>query len=118
MSDFKKDFTQVLLEKELNQKASGTGAIIIFNKKKTNPYKLMKKWVDFFHHGNCDKCTPCREGVYRVKELLSQKELDLKTLEDLVFALENTSLCALGKGMSIPFKSLIRKVLKTGFYEN
>ena len=102
---------EILLPKELNQQVGGTGAIIVFNLKKTDPFALMKKWVNFFMKENCDKCTPCREGTYRMAQVIKSKKIDKKTLNDLFFVLEQTSLCALGKNLSLPFKSLIKKVL-------
>ncbi|MFH0969341.1 MAG: NADH-ubiquinone oxidoreductase-F iron-sulfur binding region domain-containing protein, partial [Patescibacteria group bacterium] len=55
----------VLTDKELDNKVCGAGVIIVYDKEKTNPKELMKKWIDFYFNENCGKCTPCREGVYR-----------------------------------------------------
>lgn len=102
---------EILLSDELDQPVRGLGAVIVFNRKETNPFSLMKKWVDFFLQANCDKCVPCREGVYRIAEMLEKNKIDKKTLEDIFFVLEETSFCALGKGVVIPLRSLINKVL-------
>ncbi len=113
---------EILLPDELNRPARGGGAIIVFDRKKTSPFSLMKKWADFFLEGNCDKCVPCREGGYRIAEMLKKEKVDpspfgkkagvnKKTLEDLFFVLEQTSFCALGRGVVIPFRSLINKLL-------
>lgn len=114
---------EIFLPEELNQPAKGGGAIIVFDRKKTNPFSLMEKWADFFLWGNCDKCVPCREGVYRLMEIIKKekdgsvrpslrefKEKNKKILEDLFFILEQTSFCALGKGVVVPFRSLINKL--------
>lgn len=101
---------EIFLPNELDNFAKGTGAVIIYNKKMTDPMQLMRKWADFFARNNCDKCTPCREGVYRLKEMLDQDKLDKKIAEELFFAMEETSFCPLGKGVSRPFKSLIEKL--------
>lgn len=100
---------EILLPDELDQPVKGAGSIIIFNRKKINLISLMKKWVDFFLQENCDKCVPCREGIYRIKELLEKKNLNKETLKDIFFVLEETSFCGLGKGVVTPFKSLIDK---------
>ena len=63
---------EILLPRELKQQVPGQGAIIVFNQKKTDPFSLMKEWVDFFLQENCDKCVPCREGVYRLAEMLEK----------------------------------------------
>ncbi len=102
---------EIILSKEINKKVGGSGAIVIFDSKKTNPYHLMKRWAEFFLEENCDKCVPCREGVYRIYEMLKKDKLDKKTLDDLFLVMDQTSFCALGRMIVVPFKSLINKVL-------
>ncbi len=107
---------EILLEKELNQPVKGLASIIIFNKETTDPLELMKKWVEFLINENCDKCTPCREGLYRVKEILQESRQGIsperrQTLQDIFEALEKTSLCPLGRTAYLPFKSAIAKLL-------
>ncbi len=101
---------QIYLSKELNNPVEGLGAIIVFNKKKAKPIAMMKNWAHFFLNGNCDKCTPCREGFHRILEILNKKEIDKKALYDILFVLEKTSLCPLGRGGYLAFKSLIDKI--------
>lgn len=101
----------ILLPDELDQKVPGAGSIAVFNKTKTNAKLLMKKWVDFLLAGNCDKCTPCREGVYRIAEILDSDKIDEELLGELFFALKETSFCALGRGVPVPFETLIKKVI-------
>lgn len=103
---------EILLSSELDRNIEGSGGIIVFNRQKTNLFSLMNKWADFLVKGNCDKCVPCREGIYRIKELLKDKKIDKKILDDLFFVLEKTSFCPLGRGVVLPFNSLISKLLK------
>lgn len=103
---------EIFLPQELDKPIQNLASIIIFNKEKTDLYVLMGKWVDFLMKGNCDKCAPCREGLYRVKEMIDKKKMEKETLDDLFLVLEETSFCPLGKGSTTPFKSLINKVLK------
>lgn len=103
---------EILLPQELNRQVAGIGCIVVFNRKKTNPFSLMKEWADFFLAENCDKCAPCREGIYRISELISQKKIDQETLDNIFFVMENTSFCPLGKNAFRPFKTLIEKVIK------
>ncbi|MCZ2845991.1 MAG: hypothetical protein O2U61_05770 [Candidatus Bathyarchaeota archaeon] len=103
---------EILLPDELDQKASGTGAIIVFGSKETNLFSLMKQWAQFFLAENCDKCVPCREGVYRIAKMIDKGSIDKKLLKDLFFVLEETSFCSLGKCLVTPFRSLIEKLLK------
>jgi NADH:ubiquinone oxidoreductase subunit F (NADH-binding) len=62
---------------------------------------------------NCDKCVPCREGLWRLKEMIDKKKIDEKVLNDIIFTLKETSLCGLGKIAGIPLNSLINKVCKS-----
>ncbi|MFA5777173.1 MAG: NADH-ubiquinone oxidoreductase-F iron-sulfur binding region domain-containing protein [Parcubacteria group bacterium] len=100
----------ILTREELENKVTGAGAIIVYDKEKTDPKALMKKWIDFYFNENCGKCVPCREGVYRIKELLENDNLDLEKLKDIVFVLEETSFCPLGKGVAMPFEGFLGKI--------
>ncbi|MDD3170693.1 MAG: NADH-ubiquinone oxidoreductase-F iron-sulfur binding region domain-containing protein [Candidatus Pacebacteria bacterium] len=103
---------EILLRAELNKPVSGAGSITVYNKAKTDPYALMKKWVEFFMKGNCDKCLPCREGLYRLKEMIRKKDLSKETLNEIFFSLGEASFCALGRGVPVPFRSFLKKVMK------
>ena len=113
---------KILTQEELGEKVGGAGSIIVYDKKKTDPKKLMKKWIDFYFGENCGKCVPCREGVYRIKEILDSParnasqgdaggdNIDLEKLKDIIFVLKETSFCPLGKGVSVPFESFLEKI--------
>jgi len=103
---------EILLPKELNKQVFGIGCVVVFNKKKTDPFELLKEWTSFFLAENCDKCTPCREGIYRIDEIIRSKKMDKEALKDIYFVLEKTSLCPLGRNASVPFKTLIKKIIK------
>ena len=101
---------EIFLPSELNQPVKGLASIIVFDRQKTDLWLLMEKWADFFLEGNCDKCTPCREGLFRLKEMVKQRKISQPTLYDLFFVLEKTSFCPLGKGAVFPFRSLVSKL--------
>lgn len=103
---------EILLPEELQKAAGGPGAIIIYEKKKAPCLKIMKEWAAFFLEQNCDKCTPCREGIFRISEMLNRGRVDKKTLQDIVDNLKEASFCGLGKIAGIPFSGLINKVCK------
>lgn len=103
---------EFLLPKELNQQVKGVGSIILYNRETTNVLSLMKKLVDFFQKENCDKCVPCREGIFRINEMFERGNIDNKTLNDLFFVLEETSFCPFGKGAVNSLMSLYSKLLK------
>lgn len=101
---------EIFLSSELEGCVSGSGAIIIFNRKKTNSISLLKNWLDFLVEGNCDKCVPCREGIYRLRESLKNKKINKEIFEEIGFLLETSSFCTLGRESAILFKSLIKKL--------
>jgi len=103
---------EIMIVEELNKPVTGAGSITIYNKKKTDVFSLMEKWAEFFHLGNCDKCVPCREGAYRIYEMVKKRKLDYDVLDELFLSLRESSFCALGRGIPVPFISLIEKVIK------
>lgn len=103
---------EILLPNELIKPVCGSGGIVIFNRTKTNINFLMESWAEFFHKGNCDKCTPCREGSFRILEMLRSGKVNKKTIDDLLFVLEETSFCSLGKGIPQTFRGVINKLIK------
>ena len=60
---------EFLLSRELNQQVKGIGSIIVYNRAATNVLLLAEKLVEFLQQENCDKCVPCREGIYRISEM-------------------------------------------------
>ena len=102
---------EIFLEEELNIPIKGEGFVRIISFKE-DPFSLMERWAEFLNSGNCDKCTPCREGLNRILEMIKTRKLDYKKLDDIFFAMEKTSFCALGKGAPLPFRSMINKVIK------
>ncbi len=102
----------IYLPEELDKSLPGAASIIIYDRKKTNPYRLMKYWATFYAKENCDKCTPCRESSMRILEMLQENRLDQEKLAEMFFSLENSSFCPLGRGMSAPYKTLMSKVMK------
>lgn len=101
---------EIMIKEEFNKPVIGEGFIRVVSYSE-DPYELMQRWAEFLVNGNCDKCTPCREGTYRILEMIKKRKLDVRELEDLFLVLEKTSFCALGKGIPVPFRSLINKVI-------
>ena len=102
----------ILLSTELKQIPQGGGAIIVYRQNKKVVMELMQKLIDFFAAQNCDKCVPCREGTYRLQEMIKAGNIDKETFDDLIFTLENTSFCPYGKSLVYPFKDIFNKLLK------
>jgi len=100
----------IMLPEELDVPLRRLGVIMIYKKEGLDCYALMKKWVDFLLEGNCDKCTPCREGLYRIMEMIEKR--DMEGVEDMLFAMEKTSFCPLGTSAATSLRSFLEKVLK------
>lgn len=100
----------IMLPHELDQPIKGLACLIVFNKDKTKPLKPMKQWIKFLLESNCDKCTPCREGLFRINEMLEQDKFDKTALQDIFDALQKTSFCPLGRLAYLPFKTALEKL--------
>ena len=67
----------------------------------------------FTAHESCGKCFPCRLGTVRGYELLdkalsSDYKIDSQLFIDLLDALEDGSLCALGGGLPLPIRNSLQ----------
>ncbi len=92
----------------------GSGAMIILNDTHCM-VDIAKRCAQFFAHESCGKCTPCREGTKRAKEILTNISLgkggssDLKLLCELREVMYDTSQCGLGQVALDAIKSAIGK---------
>ena len=102
---------EVLNGEQLNKPASGAGSITIYNTKKYKPEEMIKKWISFFINESCGQCTPCREGVYRLNEIINSSKINWELLEELLNNLDEASFCGLGSVVSVPIKSYRKNVL-------
>jgi len=94
----------------IKEKASiGTAAIIVYDSTKINLIDLMKEKLDFLLAENCGKCTPCREGVFRLIELVKEGKILEQEAIDVIENMLNSSFCGLGVGAGESFTSLWRK---------
>jgi NADH:ubiquinone oxidoreductase subunit F (NADH-binding) len=102
---------EVLNHKMLAGMVNGAGSITIYSVIKYNPIDIIKNWVSFFLQESCGQCTPCREGVYRINELLKNKIIDWGVISELLDNLSDTSFCALGASLPVPINSFIKNVV-------
>lgn len=101
----------VLNQNQINEKISGAGSVTVYSVLKHDPMDLIKKWVNFYLNESCGQCTPCREGVNRLNEILKSKNKNWGQFFDILETLENSSFCALGRSVSVPIKSLNKNIL-------
>jgi NADH-quinone oxidoreductase subunit F len=100
---------------ELNKAGSmmGSGGMIIMDED-TCMVDIAKYFVNFLEGESCGKCLPCREGLKRMSQILTDitegkgKEGDIKLLERLSATLIDTSLCALGSSAPNPVLTTLR----------
>jgi NADH-quinone oxidoreductase subunit F len=106
--------TPIFTEKHLNVPLSyedvaksgsllGTRAIQIFDET-TCTVNVMKKWMEFYVHESCGKCTPCREGTSWLLKILTRiengdgKTDDIELIKHVASEIIGKSFCALGEG--------------------
>jgi NADH:ubiquinone oxidoreductase subunit F (NADH-binding) len=71
-------------------------------------------FVQFLQEESCGKCTPCREGLQQMGEVLNRicdgngRDGDIELLQDLSQVMVDTSLCGLGMTAPNPVLSTIR----------
>ncbi len=92
----------------------GSGGMIVMDED-TCMVSVAKYFLEFLKEESCGKCTPCREGLAQMLDVLSRitrgegREGDLDSLTTLGELLEDTALCALGKTSAAPVLSTIRQ---------
>jgi NADH-quinone oxidoreductase subunit F len=75
---------------------------------------VAKYFLAFLVDESCGKCTPCREGVFHMHEILKRitegegQEGDLELLEELAAYVKSSSLCMLGGTAPNPVLSTLR----------
>jgi NADH-quinone oxidoreductase subunit F len=91
----------------------GTRALQIFDET-TCVVRAVDRWIEFYKHESCGKCTPCREGTWWLKQILGRiehghgTEDDLDKLLDISDNILGRSFCALGDGATSPVTSSIQ----------
>jgi NADH-quinone oxidoreductase subunit F len=92
----------------------GTKALQIFDET-TCVVRAVRRWIQFYAHESCGKCTPCREGTHWLTQIYQGLEEgtgtaeDLQTLLDVADTMLGKSFCALGDGATSPITSSLRQ---------
>ncbi len=91
----------------------GTGTPMIFNDT-ISVVKAVTRWLEFYKHESCGKCTPCREGTYWITGLLEKFEAghgtdpDMDLLNEVCGHIMGRSFCALGDAASTPYPAAVK----------
>lgn len=91
----------------------GTKALQIFDET-TSVVRTTLRWMEFYKHESCGKCTPCREGSWWLVQLLRKFEAgeavegDVDKLLDVSSNIGGKSFCALADGAVACVTSAVR----------
>jgi NADH:ubiquinone oxidoreductase subunit F (NADH-binding) len=75
---------------------------------------LARVLLNFFSQESCGKCTPCRVGGQRARQILTNlaegtgKLSDLDDLDKLAFNLFQLSNCGLGQTAGVPIRDILK----------
>jgi NADH-quinone oxidoreductase subunit F len=90
----------------------GTGTPMMFDQT-VSVVKAVTRWLEFYKHESCGKCTPCREGTYWITGVLKTFEEgkgndpDLDLLNELCGQIMGRSFCALGDAAATPYPAAV-----------
>jgi NADH:ubiquinone oxidoreductase subunit F (NADH-binding)/(2Fe-2S) ferredoxin len=91
----------------------GSGGMIVMDED-TCMIEVARYFVNFLVEESCGQCTPCREGLIRMREILNRitqgdgREGDVELLDEIGRFTNNFSLCGLGTSAANPVLSTIR----------
>jgi NADH-quinone oxidoreductase subunit F len=91
----------------------GTGTPMIFDDT-VSVVKAVTRWLEFYKHESCGKCTPCREGTYWITGTLEKfehghgTEAEVETLVELCGQISGRSFCALGDAAATPYPAALK----------
>jgi len=91
----------------------GSGGMIVMDEDNCM-VDIAKYFISFLEEESCGKCLPCREGLKRMRQILTDisegrgEEGDIELLECLSTTLVDSALCALGSTAPNPVLTAIR----------
>lgn len=91
----------------------GSGGLVVMDEE-TCIVDVARFFLNFTRAESCGKCTPCREGIKRMLEILDRiaagegKMEDLDLLERTALMVKNSALCGLGQTAPNPILSTLR----------
>ncbi|HET8971391.1 MAG TPA: NADH-ubiquinone oxidoreductase-F iron-sulfur binding region domain-containing protein, partial [Candidatus Nanopelagicales bacterium] len=91
----------------------GTATVMVFDET-TSVVRAISRWIHFYKHESCGKCTPCREGTYWLEQLLAEfengtaKPSDLEKVNDICSQIFGRSFCAFGDAAATPYAPALK----------
>lgn len=101
---------EVLNSEQLERPVEGAGSIMVYDKKRTDKDKLLKYWLKFYYEQSCGQCTICREGTYRLLEIINSRTFNSKLFWEIISGLKESSFCALGSSLPTPVISYFNNI--------
>jgi len=92
----------------------GTRALQTFDET-TSVVRTTLRWVEFYKHESCGKCTPCREGNWWLVQMLKKFEAgqavegDVEKMLDVASNIGGRSFCALADGAVACVQSAVKE---------
>ncbi len=90
----------------------GSGAVLVVDKNQ-DIKELLLAWSRFFARESCGQCVPCREGTFRLQQLVERlggenfSQDDWEDMQRIIFTLERSTFCALGKFAAVAIKDAL-----------
>lgn len=90
----------------------GSGGMIVMDED-TCMVDIARYYINFLQEESCGKCVPCREGLFRLGEILTDitkgrgRMEDLPLIEDISGMMKDASLCGLGTTAPNPVMSTL-----------
>ena len=91
----------------------GTGTPMVFDET-VSVVKAVTRWLEFYKHESCGKCTPCREGTYWITGMLEKFEHGHGSVEEVdkivhvCTQIAGRSFCALGDAAATPYPAALK----------
>ena len=91
----------------------GSAGVIVMDES-TCMVQVAHRIIEFFHHESCGKCTPCREGLAWVEQMLGRikdgeaRSGDLESMERLYGNIEGNTFCLLGDGAVMALRGVVK----------
>ncbi|MFH1233875.1 MAG: NADH-ubiquinone oxidoreductase-F iron-sulfur binding region domain-containing protein [Patescibacteria group bacterium] len=111
---------EILNSSQLKRSVSGAGSITVFSLEKYQAKKFIENLLEFFVNESCGQCATCREGLFRLNEIIKSEKINWQLFFDLINNLSESSFCGLGSSVATPVKSFIKnmfqQIYKSAFF--
>ena len=102
---------EILNQHQLEILPTGAMSLTLYRLSEWTARDLFRHWVGFFLTESCGQCTICREGTYRLFEVINSEKPDWQLFFDILEDLSETSFCGLGLSVPTAIRSYLKNVL-------